>query len=271
MTDRFQAARSKKRGFTLIELLVVIAIIAILAAILFPVFAQAREKARQSACLNNTKQMALAVQTYMQDWDGSYPGTDYAATAGTSYAPAYFSKYGYGFWMAELLPFVKTWNVFHCPSSPKDRPDGFDPKTFPFANYSFNEYLLYTNRYTGLDHDYNSESDIPNPSETALIADGYNASLFHDWDDGSGEMNSGNSYAPDHVQLPSGMNRIKWANGNVGGRLQSRHNGTNIVFADAHAKYFALSKFYCKGGAARPADPKQRVEVPIIDPLAHTQ
>jgi prepilin-type N-terminal cleavage/methylation domain-containing protein/prepilin-type processing-associated H-X9-DG protein len=61
--------RSQRSGFTLIELLVVIAIIAILAAILFPVFAQAREKARQSACLNNLKQLGLGVQQYAQDWD----------------------------------------------------------------------------------------------------------------------------------------------------------------------------------------------------------
>src|SRR5262249_42212632 len=62
--------RTQGRAFTLIELLVVIAIIAILAAILFPVFAQARDKARQSACLSNTKQIALGIAMYRQDWDG---------------------------------------------------------------------------------------------------------------------------------------------------------------------------------------------------------
>ena len=63
----------RKRGFTLIELLVVIAIIAILAAILFPVFAQAREKARQTACLSNAKQIGTAVMLYAQDYDESFP------------------------------------------------------------------------------------------------------------------------------------------------------------------------------------------------------
>ncbi|MBC8141688.1 MAG: prepilin-type N-terminal cleavage/methylation domain-containing protein, partial [Armatimonadetes bacterium] len=65
--------RSLRSGFTLIELLVVIAIIAILAAILFPVFAQAREKARQTSCLSNEKQIALGVMQYVQDYDESFP------------------------------------------------------------------------------------------------------------------------------------------------------------------------------------------------------
>jgi prepilin-type N-terminal cleavage/methylation domain-containing protein len=67
-----------RRGFTLIELLVVIAIIAILAAILFPVFAQAREKARQTQCMNNLKQMATASMTYIQDYDERFPMAVYA-------------------------------------------------------------------------------------------------------------------------------------------------------------------------------------------------
>ncbi len=62
----------KRRGFTLIELLVVIAIIAILAAILFPVFARAREKARETVCLNNIKEFALAAQMYISDWEGTF-------------------------------------------------------------------------------------------------------------------------------------------------------------------------------------------------------
>src|SRR5687768_3902496 len=73
MTEAVRVSRSARRGFTLIELLVVIAIIAILAAILFPVFAQAREKARAISCLSNTKQLALAVQQYVQDYDEALP------------------------------------------------------------------------------------------------------------------------------------------------------------------------------------------------------
>src|SRR5450432_3455929 len=103
----------QRQGFTLIELLVVIAIIAILAAILFPVFAQAREKARQITCVSNEKQIDLAVQMYAQDYDETYP----------------FAWGRYGAWYELVNPYIKsagvdpnvTYNatikgVWHCPS-----------------------------------------------------------------------------------------------------------------------------------------------------------
>ena len=93
-----------RRGFTLIELLVVIAIIAILAAILFPVFARAREKARQSSCLSNVKQINLAVNMYVQDYDETMP----LAIAGVP--PTIFMT-------NELLdPYIKNTQVWDCPS-----------------------------------------------------------------------------------------------------------------------------------------------------------
>lgn len=98
-------SRSKYTGFTLIELLVVIAIIAILAAILFPVFAKAREKARQISCLSNEKQLGLAILQYVQDSDEIYPN-------GTSNL-----NYAYG-WAGQLYPYVKSTEVYHCPDDP---------------------------------------------------------------------------------------------------------------------------------------------------------
>ena len=93
---------TRLRAFTLIELLVVIAIISILAAILFPVFARARENARRSSCLSNQKQMALAAMQYTQDYDehlfGFYTGTPYFT------------------WMNRLQPYMKSVQIFHCPS-----------------------------------------------------------------------------------------------------------------------------------------------------------
>lgn len=101
---------SRNKGFTLIELLVVIAIIAILAAILFPVFAQAREKARQSTCISNQKQIALALLQYSQDNDEQFPMIDWDAPLLTSS--------GYGVFYP-LEQYIKGSAVLRCPSRPK--------------------------------------------------------------------------------------------------------------------------------------------------------
>ena len=111
--------RSIRGGFTLIELLVVIAIIAILAAILFPVFAQALEKARQTSCLSNEKQLGLALMQYTQDYDETYPYNIMAGTVGD----------WNNTWVGRVTPYVKDLRVFMCPSDDKSgalAPDGAD-------------------------------------------------------------------------------------------------------------------------------------------------
>ena len=102
-----------RAGFTLIELLVVIAIIAILAAILFPVFAKAREKARQASCMSNEKQLGLGVLQYTQDYDEIYP--------------TYLG--GQGGWAGEIYPYIKSMQVYSCPD---------DSQTAPALSYVFN-------------------------------------------------------------------------------------------------------------------------------------
>ena len=102
-----------RRGFTLIELLVVIAIIAILAAILFPVFARAREKARQASCASNLKQLATAAIMYVQDYDEKTPGIlmGGAHTGRTGNALNYYT------WHEDIQPYTKNWQMFVCPSN----------------------------------------------------------------------------------------------------------------------------------------------------------
>lgn len=133
------ATQRKRQGFTLIELLVVIAIIAILAAILFPVFAKAREKARQSSCASNTKQVSLGLIQYLQDYDQKYPpavgiatvsGTAYEANWGVDYdtTPAASSV---------VVPsltssYVKNRGIFTCPSGPRGT---------NVLHYMFNDFL----------------------------------------------------------------------------------------------------------------------------------
>lgn len=108
-------ATNDPRGFTLIELLVVIAIIAILAAILFPVFAQAREKARQISCLSNTKQMGLAYMQYLQDYDETFVFSQRWGGAGQG-------------WGGHIYPYVKNTAVYTCPDDSLQRPSWFPHK-----------------------------------------------------------------------------------------------------------------------------------------------
>src|SRR5437016_626541 len=100
-----------RKGFTLIELLVVIAIIAILAAILFPVFAQAREKARSAACMSNAKQIATALMMYAQDFDENLPGWP-----DPQKNPLYNQGWGWQMIVPVMDPYLKNRGVWSCPS-----------------------------------------------------------------------------------------------------------------------------------------------------------
>lgn len=107
MNTRFSKTRTntRRRGFTLIELLIVIAIIAILAAILFPVFARARENARRASCQSNLKQIGLGILQYAQDFDEFTPGTSTVVDATCTRS-----------WPSVIFPYVKSQQIFVCPS-----------------------------------------------------------------------------------------------------------------------------------------------------------
>jgi prepilin-type N-terminal cleavage/methylation domain-containing protein len=105
----------RRAGFTLIELLVVIAIIAILAAILFPVFARAREKARQTSCLSNMKQCALSILMYVQDYDETFPRVPNVADPYLN-PKGPVEKQGWLYWAQMIQPYVKSPQILACPS-----------------------------------------------------------------------------------------------------------------------------------------------------------
>jgi prepilin-type N-terminal cleavage/methylation domain-containing protein len=120
----------KRFAFTLIELLVVIAIIAILAAILFPVFAQARDKARQTTCLSNCKQIGLGITMYVNDYDETFPRNDdciapnvvpYQPTAVGCSGPTYGQRVNHYKWQYWIYPYVKNIQIFFCPSRQFDQ------------------------------------------------------------------------------------------------------------------------------------------------------
>lgn len=113
-----ERGHSSRSGFTLIELLVVIAIIAILAAILFPVFSRARESARRTSCLNNEKQLGLAFQQYADDNNGFYPASAAPQTG------------GWQSWDTMIQSYVKADKVFRCPSDDTKHAPGTKPRSY---------------------------------------------------------------------------------------------------------------------------------------------
>lgn len=164
-------SQRRASGFTLIELLVVIAIIAILAAILFPVFARARENARRSSCLSNTKQLGLGVMQYSQDYDEKLP-------------PSYdlSGDEARNWWGAMIQPYTKSSQLFYCPSDSKHNignADGFSRFNVSYG-YNYN-WLNATTDYTGGGI---SLAAIAKVSETVLLADSNDALPYVLYPDG---------------------------------------------------------------------------------------
>ncbi|MBI5832702.1 MAG: DUF1559 domain-containing protein [Armatimonadetes bacterium] len=194
----------RRRAFTLIELLVVIAIIAILAAILFPVFAKAREKGRQASCQSNLKQAGLAVAQYMQDYDSMYPFCrDYAytATAWPSFWPGWISN--------GITPYIKNEQVFRCPS----RSNGWTSASGTRVSYCYNYGVFEAN--TGV-----SEASVSNTvagvSRMAMMWDSDNS-----WSDNRGVLAS-----RDVAQFAAGSRTYTcW-----------HMEKNNFLFADGHVK-----------------------------------
>ena len=205
----------KRRGFTLIELLVVIAIIAILAAILFPVFAKAREKARQASCQSNLKQYATAELMYAQDYDSRI-----AKPAG------YYDANGNMVdWEYILIPYTKSWQLGSCPSFGARRGSGCPGGNWTnipgagnvggiICGYAFNVPL----------YDL-PDSQIFKPAETILVSDSGCKAMPHD-----GRINfPGEAYPSTYMH---------------NGIWRAHNEGANLAFCDGHVKWMRSVKYY---------------------------
>ncbi len=234
---------SHRRGFTLIELLVVIAIIAILAAILFPVFARARAKAQQNNCLSNVKQICLAWLTYTSDYDQRIPGGCNGADTCT-WGGSYLGSY--------LKPYLKNQQILLCPSTstaPITWNSGCgsaDP--IWYTDYLYNSAYLGQNGCADARQGYPplKDSDFMHPAETWNYADGpVNASysLF---------PSSAATYGVYYTANANGMSVNDPNQRAHVSNVSYRHNGgANFSFCDGHAKWLSLG--YAENPANMPS------------------
>jgi prepilin-type N-terminal cleavage/methylation domain-containing protein/prepilin-type processing-associated H-X9-DG protein len=225
---RSHGAYPKNSGFTLIELLVVIAIIAILAAILFPVFAQAREKARQATCTSNQKQIGLAVLQYVQDYDETYPASNYdEGGAGNSGYQRLLDPYVKANIPAGSLPGAEL-SVWVCPNYTATF-KGTDAQSRPSSSYAANRTLLPALSYWQTAN--GTLGDVRYPAQRVLFAEGEGIRYFTDGNDTG--VNDGESSSP------VGASKTLF-DGNVGYVFsRARHSGgSSYLFSDGHSKWF---------------------------------
>ena len=266
MTSAFRtrrtAAFSKPRGFTLIELLVVIAIIAILAAILFPVFARARENARRASCSSNLKQIGLGLLQYSQDYDEQMPLEFFGPDNDISGWGGHYK------WMDAIYPYVKSEQIFDCPSDtfgtlggvgnrsnslykyhPGDASNGggYDYGSYsanvayyddPGASPPFGRQISATNIKMA------SLAKIEAPSTTVWVTE---AAPFYDGDYYTWEIAWNNStQTPTVFRDASGNQRLN--------RIIARHLDTaNVLFCDGHVKSMHLDALARQNAAGRMA------------------
>jgi prepilin-type N-terminal cleavage/methylation domain-containing protein/prepilin-type processing-associated H-X9-DG protein len=239
-------SQPRNNAFTLIELLVVIAIIAILAAILFPVFAQAREKARAISCVSNMKQLSLSVLMYVQDYDETYPmGLE--------------DDWWDNTWYRTTSPYVKNLQVYRCPSDPLGNPPASHSWAGPRLSYVSNGLIQWNgtaNANVGLmgmgqswlANMTQSLASVNRPADTIMLAE-----RAHKWAGaanspgnclmwGPGAMVTGvnwwDSYGAPSL-IPDGSRAVKPDNNPTGkyGSILPHHAGrSNFAFADGHVK-----------------------------------
>jgi len=232
----------RRRGFTLIELLVVIAIIAILAAILFPVFAKAREKARQASCTSNTKQLATAWMMYVQDYDETAPNA-YGWTGSGNMYPMIWDQ---------LTPYIKNQGIWVCPSkywgvTMSATPPGGDvwwSRTINRCSYGINYMIPLT--WRGV----RSLGDIKRPAEAMLLGDAQNLDICWNVYRMAYAGKCGWEASCDYVNA--------WPQDD-----NTRHNGGSVLaFLDGHSKWMNARSIMQAAGAT-PSAPGGNCALPF--------
>jgi prepilin-type N-terminal cleavage/methylation domain-containing protein/prepilin-type processing-associated H-X9-DG protein len=223
----------RKRGFTLIELLVVIGIIAILGAILFPVFLRAKERGRQARCISNIRQIMMTLQMYVMDYE-AYPGHAYATPDG-----------GHFLWFQALEPYHGEPDLFMCPN---------------VSEWEVGRNLAYgyNYQYLGNARSYNAggnmpvdESQIRTPSLTLAVcdSDGTGTGAYRPSPSTDVDRLGNAGYVVDPPELPSRPGN-RPAAGSEWSVPSLRHNdGTNIAFCDGHVKWYRREEIYQNNSA----------------------
>lgn len=285
---RHSNIRRGSNAFTLIELLVVIAIIAILAAILFPVFAQAREKARQTSCLSNMKQMNTGVLMYIQDYDESYPNS--AMFCSRVQSPLNAANSPWPIWLYCIYPYVKNWDIYSCPSDPDSIPASDTVNRYYYTSYGYNYgyFSNFTDSYPcpgGATHGWPgiSQASVLRPANIITFVDNSGKaagtrSAAGYWFAGS-TVNAPDAspsektfYAPGETGWGKGCQSYhglsagnKWDQ--LGGVHPRHSDGANAAFSDGHVKWFKLAGLAAgysnTGGAGTTWSPDGPCEPPV--------
>lgn len=252
---------SRKAGFTLIELLVVIAIIAILAAILFPVFAQARESARKASCISNTKQLGLGTMMYVQDYDEMYPCNSWdGAPMGTIDNDIRQDGNRFTLWPWRIMPYLKNRQILVCSSDPAQGRNGWtgystDPNDcwgIPTPiSYGHNQHLF---GYGGTDrpgpcgefpapdwavfYTPMSLAAVPSPASTYMLSD-YARGYMETW--WVNNLRASNYTRVYNESAPGGGASVDnvqpWASRRLLPNASRHQLGSCITFADGHSKW----------------------------------